>query len=318
MRALLRRWLPNRAITIHRARSGGSTPVYRIDDAATGEVFFLRLAEVAGESRAAEARVHQMLHGAGVPVPEIVVFEDRPPELDRSAMLTRGIPGQAMSEHDWTGLDAAAIDRVARAAGRDLARTNRVPVRGFGWVRAVTDDGTLLAEHPSRSAWTMEYRQATVAVAGSGLLAKDVAGRLRTVMERWLRLPDRATGQLAHGDFDTSHIFLDEASLTYSGLIDFGEIRGADRLYDVGHALLHDAQPDRPRILAPLLAGYQEVSLLPAAETGIWDQAVAIGVRQLAIAHRRGSPATGWLASRLESLLTTPELAAPADPGVER
>lgn len=314
---LLRRWLPNRVIDISRAGSGISTPVYRVD-AATGEVFFLRLAEEAGESRAAEARVHQMLHRAGVPVPEVVVFEARPPELDRSAMLTRRIPGQAMVEHVRTRLDGTAIARAARSAGRDLARINRIPVRGFGWVQAVADDGTLMAEHPSRSAWTVEYRRAMTDIAGSGLLEPDVFDRLRPVMEHWLHLPDRAESQLAHGDLDASHIFLDDASLSYSGLIDFGEIRGADRLYDLGHALLQDAQPDRPPIFAPLLAGYRESSPFAAAETEIRDQAVAIGVRQLTIAHRRDSPATGWLATRLESLLTTPELAAPADPGIER
>lgn len=157
VRALLTRWLPDRAPSFARAGSGGSTAVYRVVDGTAGDVFFPRLAEEAGESRA--------------------------------------------------------------AAG----------------------------------------------IAGSGLLKRDVVGRLSAVMERWLGLTDEATGQLAPGDLDVPHIFVQGEPLTYSGLIEPGEIRGADRLYDLGHALLQDCQSDRPPIFAALLAGYQGVSRLPAA-----------------------------------------------------
>jgi hypothetical protein len=47
-------------------------------------------------------------------------------------------------------------------------------------------------------------------------------------------------------------------------MIDFGETRGADRLYDFGHALLHDSQPDCRPIFSPLLAGYPELASLAA------------------------------------------------------
>lgn len=40
-------------------------------------------------------------------------------------------------------------------------------------------------------------------------------------------------GYLAHGDFDTTHIYQDNGR--YTGIIDFGEIRGADRWYDLGY-----------------------------------------------------------------------------------
>lgn len=319
VRALLRRWLTDRAVSFSRAPSGGSTAVYRVDDADSSEVYFLRLAEEAGESRAAEARVHELLHAAGVPVPDVVVFEALPPELDRSAMLTRRIPGRALWEHEPARLDGAATEVAAWAAGRDLARINRIPVRGFGWVEAVAEDGTLLAEHPTRAAWTVEYQRAVAEVAGSGLLAPGVVAHVQTVIERWRRLPDRASSHLAHGDFDASHIFLNEPSLTYSGLIDFGEIRGADRLYDLGHALLHDTEPDRPPIFTPLLAGYREISPLPSTTLAeIRDQAVAIGTRQLAIFHGRNSPATGRLAGRLTSLLTGHKPALLVDSDAER
>jgi aminoglycoside phosphotransferase (APT) family kinase protein len=59
---------------------------------------------------------------------------------------------------------------------------------------------------------------------------------------------------LAHGDFDHSHVFA--AGGAYTGIIDFGEIRGAPPLYDVAHWALQ-SPPDA------LLAGYAQVVPLP-------------------------------------------------------
>ena len=60
---------------------------------------------------------------------------------------------------------------------------------------------------------------------------------------------------LAHGDFDPTHVFA--ARGRYTGIIDFGEIRGAPTLYDLAHWALQ-APVDR------LLAGYAQVAPLPA------------------------------------------------------
>ncbi len=301
--ALLSRWLPNRTITATPAQSGGSTPVYRVK--ADCEIFFLRLAEEAGERRDAEAQAHRLLTDAGVPVPSIVRFESAPAELDRSAALTTSMPGASLL--DWPGLnlDAVSRRRIAYAAGRDLARINRIPVHGFGWVEAVSDaDRALVAEHPARSGWTAEYESAARDVAANRLVDERNIASLRTVIERWAGKPERGPGFLAHGDFDATHIFISALPYTYTGIIDLGEIRGADQLYDLGHALLQDGQSDREPIFESLYAGYREVTPLPAgAVADIRDQAIAIGTRQLAIFWRRSSPYSGWLASRLDALL---------------
>ena len=304
--ALLRRWLPNRTVAFSRAETGSSTPVYRVVEAATGQVWYLRLAEEAGESRAAEARVHQLLRDARLPVPEVLAWEARPPEVDRSAMLTSLVPGRPLRE--LPQLAPAAIAAAAHAAGRDLARINQIPVRGFGWVQGVlAPDDALVAEHPSRAAWTAEYAQATAEVAASRMVEPRETDRLRQIMDRWLSRPDRTMSCLAHGDFDATHIHMSEPAMRYSGIIDFGEVRGTDPLYDLGHALFHDTEPDRRPVFAALLAGYHAVTPLAAdALADIQQQAIAIGVRRLAIAQRRESPTTAWLANRLATLATTP------------
>jgi len=300
---LVRRWLPGQEFSVVRTESGGSTPVYRI--VAGGEIFFLRLAEQPGERRDAEARVHQLLMDAGVPVPAVIRYESAPPELDRSAMLTTQIPGISLLESP--GLDAEAVRRFARAAGRDMARINQIPVAGYGWVETVTTpDRSLMAEHPARSAWTEEYAIAAreVTVALSDLFTDRSLDLLQSAIARWLARPDRTQSFLAHGDFDATHIFMSASTYTYTGIIDFGEIRGADRLYDLGHALLQDAQPGRIPIFPDLLAGYREiVPLSDAVMPEIYDLAITIGARQLAIFRRRSSPHTEALASQIETLL---------------
>lgn len=295
------RWLPGQDLTFARMESGVSTPVYRI--VAGEEIFFLRLAEQPGERRDAEARVHQLLMDAGVPVPAIMMYEPAPPELDRSAMLTTNMPGISLLESP--GLDAEAVRRIAHAAGRDMARINQIPVKGFGWVESVAaPDHSLVAEHPARSAWTEDYAIAVREIAVSDLFTDRSLDLLQSAIARWLARPDRTESSLAHGDFDATHIFMSASTYTYTGIIDFGEIRGADRLYDLGHALLQDAQSGRTPIFRDLLAGYREVAPLPdAIMPEIYDQAIAIGTRQLAIFRRRSSPHTEALASQIEIVL---------------
>ncbi|GAA4449997.1 hypothetical protein GCM10023170_035150 [Phytohabitans houttuyneae] len=81
---------------------------------------------------------------------------------------------------------------------------------------------------------------------------------------------------LAHGDFDPTHIFC--AGGGYSGLIDFGEIRGAEPAFDLGHFLLYD----EASLLPALLRGYGRVEPLPDGHgRSIIRSAVLLGLRQL-------------------------------------
>jgi aminoglycoside phosphotransferase (APT) family kinase protein len=63
--------------------------------------------------------------------------------------------------------------------------------------------------------------------------------------------------RLAHGDFDPTHIYHHEGR--YTGIIDFGEIRGAQQWYDAGHFWIENSD-----LLSPLLEGYAEVMPLPS------------------------------------------------------
>ena len=73
------------------------------------------------------------------------------------------------------------------------------------------------------------------------------------------RILDVQNAVLVHGDFDISHIF--HANGRYSGLLDLGEIRGNNRLYDLATFVIFYGLPD---IIAYsyLLEGYREITRL--------------------------------------------------------
>jgi len=96
---------------------------------------------------------------------------------------------------------------------------------------------------------------------------------------------------------------------TYTGIIDFGEVHGADPFYDLGHALLHDGENGIPPLVGHLLDGACDRTgtlRSPTDHAAIQAQAIAIGVRHLAIASRRGSPYAATLVTRLGHLLDGP------------
>lgn len=292
VRALLARWFPGQLVEAMRMGTGVSTPVYRV--AVAGEVSFLRLGEGPGERRDAEVRVHELARGLGIDVPEVVRCEREPPELDRSAALTAPMPGIPLTEFRGDPVPAQ------RQAGLDLARINAIPVMGYGWVDFVHGgDRHLVAEHDRRDEWAAEYLAAARTVIAAGTVPGALHDTLRIVIEAWAAGPDRTSSRLAHGDFDLSHIYVDAATGIYQGLIDFGEIRGADQGYDLGHLLAHDADA-----FDGIVAGYRE--LAPVDFAGVRVQAVAIATRALAIQLGRApNPYRDLLATRLADLLVT-------------
>jgi aminoglycoside phosphotransferase (APT) family kinase protein len=300
--ALLYRWLPGKDLAVVRASSGGSTEVYRV--AFDQDIAWLRLAEVPGEDRSVEYVMHDQLRAMGARVPEILMFEVAPRELDRSAALTSTIPGIPLSECR----DPEIAANVAFAAGEDLARINAIEVAGYGWIdRLQPAHPGIVAEHQTRAAWAAEYARAAEKIISRSILPTGHVETLLRVMYDWCEHdPGSLPSHLAHGDFDATHIYFDQETGQYTGIIDFGEGRGAEIEYDLGHALLHDGELDRPAIYEPLAMGWTGGCVDTELAHRIRTQAIAIGTRQLAIMLDRGQTQTAygsWLSRRLTEIL---------------
>lgn len=283
LRACVERIFPSGECTIERTAEGASTQVYRVRRGT--EIFYLRVAEERADSLAPEVEVHQMLRARGVCVPAVVYYEPFDQRLERSIMVTTEIRGEPLSRCP----DAEVARAIMRAAGRDLAVINRVPVAGFGWI--TRDHGTPtgpVAEHPTNRQFLLEYLDRDLTFLAEQALSQAAVTAIRAVItadDHWL---DAEHAWLAHGDFDLTHVYHHDGH--YTGMIDFGEIRGTAPLYDLGHFKLHDGELLSSTLLPSLLAGYQEVTTLPPGyEQGIRLHSLLIGIRTLARVLPRGA-----------------------------
>jgi aminoglycoside phosphotransferase (APT) family kinase protein len=263
-----------RSVSVSPASGGRLVVVYRAE--VDGVPYYLRLAEEPGQDMTTDALVLERLRAQGVRVPEVVATSPPSAGYPRSWMIMTEVPGLSIAR-DGTDEEAR---QAAAAAGRDAAVINSLPVAGFGWVRR---DGAaqLSAELPS-------YRQFAVSdlpAPWPGAL-RDAFGppQLDVLRELAVAEQDRPLrfGHLAHGDLDVTHVYAHDGR--YSGIIDFGEMRGADPYFDLGHFLLHDGETRPVRLFSSFLDGYCQVSPLPDGHLeGIRASAILLGLRQLSL-----------------------------------
>lgn len=272
--ALLRKvfgtWAP---VTYQRTPDGVSTQVYRL--LRGSETFYLRIAEEADENLETDAELHQRLRDLGVKVARIIHVEPFNTKIGRSTMITTEVPGISLAEISSPTLAASAVEK----AGADLAVLNQVPVDGFGWVQRRGRRWPLHAEHPTYTPFAISYLPSPWPGPLTSLFATPILDTIEDLIEHERHQPP-AQALLAHGDFDITQIFC--ADGRYTGLIDFGEIRGTEPLFDLGHFYLHDQETIPTALLPALLTAYQRVQPLPADhEQSIRRSAILLGLRQL-------------------------------------
>lgn len=236
-------------LIVVRVTEGVSTIVYRVGVANT--TYYLRIWPIPHESFVPEVTVYHRLRALGLHVPEVVYFEQRNPLVERSILMTSVITGQALGD-DYK---LARLPRILYEAGRELGLINQVALQGFGWVdRTTTELGLLRAEHPTFSEWLSQNFAAELhALGSSSHVTSQEVDILLTLLAQASAIFENEAAALAHGDFDGTHIFVHNGR--YSGMIDFSEIRGTHRFYDLGHfAIAHGAW------LPALLDGYSEIA----------------------------------------------------------
>ena len=163
-----------------------------------------------------------------------------------------------------------------------LATINRLPVDGFGWVARNQECVTALqAEHATFRAFALENLAGHLHTLATFVLTPGEVDQLRGLLRRYGGWLDPEQAVLAHGDFDVTPIFRNGQHC--SGIIDFGEIRGAHQWYDLGHFHFHDGETVPGPLMPWLLAGYRTVIALPDdALQRIAFAALLIGQRSLA------------------------------------
>lgn len=262
------------SVTVEPASEGRMVVVYRVrTDTAT---FYLRLAEEPGEDLTTDAEILGRLRNLGVSVPAVVVAEAAPAELARSCMIVTEVPGVSLARG---GTDDEAR-RAARSAGRDAAVINSLGVQGFGFIRR-TGAQPLTAELSTYGEFAASYLPEHWPGWLEGSFSRGQFDALEGFVAAERTRPVEAA-HLAHGDLDVTHIYICDGH--YRGLIDFGEMRGAELCFDLGHFLLHDGETRPVKLFDSFLAGYSEVTALPDDHRErIRASAILLGLRQLSL-----------------------------------
>jgi len=257
-------------LAVERVTQGGSTWVYRVRR--HDGTLYLRILPEAEDSFSPEVFIHRRLHALGVHVPEVVYFEHRNALVGHSIMVTTEIAGTAVGYNQ----DRSSRRRVLVEAGAELAISTSVSVDGFGWVRRDSEPvDRLQGNHASCAAWLRQDTEpAIAALQQASIVRKEDAQALHDALRQAITLFADQPAHLAHGDFDPTHIFHDHG--TYTGIIDWGELRGTPRWYDVGHFAIENAD-----LLPELLDGYCGTASITPHD---WQQ---INMWSLLIAVRR-------------------------------
>jgi aminoglycoside phosphotransferase (APT) family kinase protein len=283
---LVTRIFPTSPLLVERVAEGVSTHVYQI--VFQRETFYLRILPEEGASFAPEVAVHARLRQMQVKVPEIIYFDHCFEPLQRSVIVTTEIKGLPISES--SELQQDEWETVLIEAGRDLARINGVKVEGFGWVRRnLFDTEHIRAEWSTDRAFMLECWEPDLAYLGKHVLDVSEIAALERIRAYYASFLDGEQGYLAHGDFDTTHIFQENGR--YAGIIDFGEIRGTNRWYDLGHFHMRDGEWISYSLLPVLVGGYSEVTSLPSNyEQAIRFASILINVRALVRSLQKRPP----------------------------
>jgi aminoglycoside phosphotransferase (APT) family kinase protein len=273
LHAIVRRVL-GPALTVARTPAGVAAQVYRVH--AAGRVLYVRIAEEEHDDLSIDGALLEHLGAAGLQVPQVVHVEPFDQALGRSVLIMREIAGEPLARCR----DERAARRVARTAGQELAVLNRVGVHGFGWVRRQPPAWPLRATSRTYAEFVTTDLPAAWPGPLGALFSVPELDRLWALVDLESSR-DLVSATLAHGDFDTTHIF--QLDGDYTGLIDFGEIRGTEPLFDVGHFHLWDHDHPPVPLLDDLLAGYGEVAGLPPGyDELVRRSALLLGLRQLA------------------------------------
>jgi Ser/Thr protein kinase RdoA (MazF antagonist) len=245
---------------------GGSTEVYRIDLQGRADPLVLKIyGEEPAWAPAKEALVSGLIaNDIGVSIPRWLRVDERRLHLPLRFALMTWLPGETIRALMAT-FDVVA---VYRQMGEVLRRVHRIPMSAYGYIGA----SGLIAPEPSNDAYMNRAFEAVFRQFCDQSRDVDFARRLEIkARSRFGLLACSAGPVLCHDDFHQGNVLAtrDGANdFQVSGLIDFGNARAGDALFDLAKALMCSAHED-PRSPKPLLAGYGKIDHPDPAEA-IW------------------------------------------------
>ena len=245
---------------------GGISDVYRIDLAGAKNPLVLK---IYGDEPAWIVAKEALVAGwigerAGIPIPRWLRVDERRTCIPFRFALMTWLPGVTLRSVIGTPGVAAAY----RQMGALLRHLHAIPMTAYGYIVA---DGIQRPQPTNdeymRSAFSQAFRQ--FREQGG---EETLTHRLEEKAQSRFDLLQYSTGPvLCHDDLQQGNVLAEHGSngsLQLTGLIDFGNARAADALFDLAKALFCCAHED-PRSQEPLLVGYGEINH-PDPEEALW------------------------------------------------
>jgi Ser/Thr protein kinase RdoA (MazF antagonist) len=245
---------------------GGTSDVYRIDLAGPENKLVLKIYDdEPAWIVAKEALVAGWIdERAGIPIPRWLRVDERRTCIPFRFALTTWLPGVTVRSL----IGALGIDAAYRQMGELLRRLHTIPMTAYGYILA---DG-IRRPHPTndecmRSAFNQAFRQFGEQ-AGEETLTRRLEEKAQS---RFDLLKYSAGPVFCHDDLQQGNVLAVDGgngSLQLTGLIDFGNARAGDALFDLAKTLFCCAHED-PRSREPLLDGYGDINH-PGPEEALW------------------------------------------------
>lgn len=244
---------------------GGSTEVYRIDFAGGAEPIVLKIyGDDPAWAPAKEALVAGWIGDrAGAAIPRWLRVDEQRILLPLRFALMTWLSGDPVRE-----LMARDVEPIYRQMGAMLRRIHGIVLPAYGYIGA---DG-IMAPEPANDAYMRWAFEAAFRQFRDQSKDAELTRRLEAkAHSRFELLAASAGAVLCHDDFHQGNVLATEdaaGGLRVSGLIDFGNARAGDALFDLAKALFCSGHED-PRSCEPLLAGYGSIDH-PDPTEAIW------------------------------------------------
>jgi len=245
---------------------GGTSEVYRINAAGAENPLVLKIyADEPAWIVAKEALVAGWIgERAGLPIPRWLRVDERRTCIPHRFALTTWLPGVTVRSLIGT----ADIDAAYRQMGALLRRLHAIPMPAYGYI---VGDGIRRAQPTNddymRAAFDQAFRQFREQ-GGEDSLTRRLEEK---ALSRFHLLQHSAGPVFCHDDLQPGNVlarYARNGSVQLTGLLDFGNARAGDAVFDLAKALFCCAHED-PRSREPLLAGYGEIDH-PAPAEALW------------------------------------------------
>lgn len=245
---------------------GGSTEIYRIDlvDSARDPLVLKIYPDEPAWGPSKELLVAGWLKGLTPPVPEWLRLDETRAILPlRFALLTL-LPGRSLRH--W--MAEPDVGQAYRQMGALLRRVHDISMPAYGYVRGHgIDEPRSTNSDYMTAAFEAVFRRFRD-LGGDA----DLGRNLQRLAQGSFDLFNESDGPvLCHDDFHQGNVLAMRdrtGRLQLSGLIDFGNARAADKLFDLAKALFCCSHED-PRSRQPILEGYGQIAH-PDMERALW------------------------------------------------